>query len=454
MTPDAVGKAFASARAAQASWANSPVRQRVQPFLRFRREVLTRQAEGIALIRAEMFKDELSAHEEILDAAMVASYYARRAPGLLRARRHPGAFPLLTRTREFRHPRGTVAVITPWNYPLALPIADIVPALIAGNAIVHKPDTQTARTARWARDLRSECGLPAGLWQIVTGEPERIGQSLVDGADYLALTGSTRAGRQIAAAAGQRLIGCSLELGGKNPLIILDDADLPAAAEGAIRACFASSGQLCLSAERILVSTTVRERFLELFVARVAQLDLAPLARPAQTAAVARHIEDALAKGAQIVAAAGGATVLTGVTPAMDVYAQETFGPLVSVYSVETDDDAVRLANDTSYGLNASVWSTNAARAWRLARRLQAGTVNINEGYAAAYASYGAPMGGRKSSGLGSRHGPDGILRFTEPQTVAEQRLLSFDRTRRLGAARHMRLMTAAARVMMALRLR
>ncbi|GAA1647346.1 succinic semialdehyde dehydrogenase [Catellatospora bangladeshensis] len=468
-----VATAYADARAAQPAWAARPPRERARVVRRFARALLDRQAEILDLVQLETGKARTYAHEEVLDAALVSLYYARRAPRLLRPRHRRGALPLLTRVTEVRHPIGTVAVITPWNYPLALAVSDIVPALLAGNAVVHKPDTQTARTAAWARDLLVACGLPEAVWQQVLGEPAAIGEALLDGADHISLTGSSAAGRTVAARAGQRLVGCSLELGGKNALLVRADADLDRAAQAAVRACFASAGQLCLSIERIIVDDTVHDAFLARFLPLVRALHTGPglsfgpelgsLTLPRTMDATRRHVTDALARGATLLT--GGRprpelgplfhepTVLTGVTPDMDVYREETFGPVVSVYAVSGDDAAVALANDTRYGLNAAVFSRDVRAAERLARRLHAGTVNINEGYAAAYASHDAPMGGMKASGLGRRHGTGGLLAYTEAQTIATQRLLRLDPPPWLGQARHAWLLTAAVRAMHALRL-
>lgn len=473
-TADDVHAAYAAARAAQPAWAALPPRERARPVRRFARALLDRQGEILDLLQRETGKTRAYAHEEVLDAALVSLYYARRAPALLRPRRRRGALPLLTLATEVRHPVGAVAVITPWNYPLALAVTDIVPALLAGNAVVHKPDTQTALTAAWARDLLIASGLPAAVWQQVHGEPADIGDALLDGADHISLTGSSAAGRAVAARAGQRLVGCSLELGGKNSLVVRADADLELTARAAVRACFASAGQLCLSIERIVVHEAVHDAFLDRFLPLVRELrpgtalgygpQLGSLTLPRTMETVRRHVDDALDRGARVLA--GGLarpdlgplfhepTVLAGVTPDMLVHREETFGPVVSVYPVAGDDAAVALANDTAYGLNAAVFSRDARAARAIAIRLRAGTVNINEGYAAAYASHDAPMGGMKASGLGRRHGVAGLLAYTQPQTIAAQRLLRFDPPPWLGQARQARLLTAAVRAMHALRLR
>ncbi|NUR91803.1 MAG: succinate-semialdehyde dehydrogenase (NADP(+)), partial [Nonomuraea sp.] len=436
-----VREAYAKARLAQAEWARRPAAERARPFLRLHDAILDRRDEILDIVQDETGKARKHAFEEVLDVAGCSLYYARRAPGLLAPRRRQGIFPVATRVSELRQPKGVVALISPWNYPLSLGVTDAVPALMAGNALVHKPDTQTAMSTLWTIDLLVELGMPREIWQVVLGEPADIGDALLDGADYVAFTGSTRGGRKIAEEAAKRLIGCSLELGGKNPMVVLDDADVDRAVQGAIRACFTNAGQLCLSIERLYVPTSLFEAFSGAFVRQVRNLKLGAgrdwsvqmgsLTSQRQLDTVTAHVEDAVARGATILT--GGKprpdlgpyffepTVLTGVEEGMRLCRDETFGPVVSLYPYGTEEEALALANDTIYGLNASVWTGDPARGRAFAARLKAGTVNVNEGYGSAYASYDAPMGGMKASGLGRRHGPDGLLRYTEAQTIASQ---------------------------------
>jgi aldehyde dehydrogenase (NAD+)/succinate-semialdehyde dehydrogenase/glutarate-semialdehyde dehydrogenase len=468
-----VERAFAAARTAQQEWAQLTPQQRARPFARFHDVLLSRQSEILDLLQWETGKARHDAFDEVLEAATAALYAARQAPATLRTRRRQGAFPAFTRALESYRPKGVVTVITPWNYPLALGL-DVIPALLAGNAVVHKPDTQTALSTLWPRLVLEELGLPTGLWQVVLGEPDVIGDALIDGADFVSFTGSTRTGRIIAGQAAKRLIGCSLELGGKNPMVVLDDADLDATVESAVRGCFGNSGQMCVGIERIYVHAKVYDQFLERFAARVGQMTLRPdfdfatdmgsLTTSAQLARVKEHVEAARAVGARVVA--GGTarpdlgplfyepTILTDVPDDTPVHGEETFGPVVCVYRVGSDEEAVRAANDTPYGLNAAVYSRNVSRARKIAARIQAGTVNINEGYAAAYASQGASMGGMKNSGLGRRHGQGGLVKYTEPQTVASQRLLGFDPAFGMSRARQAAMFTASLRAFKALRIR
>ena len=465
--------AVAAARAAQPGWAALSFAQRGRVFLRFHDLLLHRQDEVLDLIQLETGKARRHAFEEILDTAVVARYYARHSAGLLRRRRRKGALPLLTKTWELRVPVGVVGVIVPWNFPLNLAITDAIPALMAGNTAVLKPDPQTSLTALWALDLLREAGLPEGVLAVITGEGPLLGPALGARADYLMFTGSARVGRLVARQAADRLIGCSLELGGKNPMLVLADADLEAAVDGAIRGCFAGAGQVCISMERIYVAEAIFRPFLARFVERTRNLklgaamdysmEMGSLTNARQLATVEEHVRDAAGKGA--VVETGGRrrpdlgplfyepTILTGVREGMTLYAQETFGPVVSVYGFATEEEALRLANDTPYGLNASVWTRDTRRGARLAARIQAGSVNVNEAYAAAWGSVDSPAGGMKQSGLRPRHGAEGILRFTESQTVAVQRLIPIAPSHGVGAAAFARVMTILLRLLRHIRI-
>jgi succinate-semialdehyde dehydrogenase/glutarate-semialdehyde dehydrogenase len=372
---------------------------------------------------------------------MTARYYGRSARRLLRADRRAGALPGLTRVRVNHVPKGVVGVISPWNYPFTMGVSDGLPALLAGNAVVHKPDSQTVLSALLGVEMLRDVGVPDDVWQPVTGAGPVVGSALVDAVDYICFTGSTRTGRAVGEQAGRRLIGASLELGGKNPMLVLRDADVEAAAEGAVRACFSSSGQLCVSIERLFVADEIYDRFVDRFVARVRAMrmaadfsfetDMGSLISPAQLATVTTHVADAVAQGATVLA--GGharpdigplfhePTVLADVTPDMVCFGEETFGPVVSLYRFGDEADAVARANQSGYGLNASVYSRDIRRARGIAEQLRCGSVNVNEGYAASFASLDSPMGGMRDSGTGRRQGVEGIRRYTETRTVAVQ---------------------------------
>ncbi|OIJ67438.1 succinic semialdehyde dehydrogenase [Streptomyces mangrovisoli] len=473
-TPEDVEKAFKAARAAQQLWAQVPVRQRAAVLLRFHDLVLARQAEVLDLIQLETGKARLHAHEEVQAVAVAARHYGRKAPSYLKPKRHAGAMPTLTKVTELRHPRGVVGQIAPWNYPLELSVGDALPAFVAGNAVVMKPDTETCLTALWARDLLIEAGLPAEVFQVVLGDGPVVGPEVVRHADYVSFTGSTRTGREVAQGAAARLVGVSLELGGKNAMLVLDDADIDKAAAGAVRACFSSAGQLCISIERLYVHESIADAFLARFTERTKALrlgtslaygaDMGSLVGERQLETVKRHVEEAVAKGAKVLA--GGVarpdvgpyffepTILDGVEAPMSVCTEETFGPVVSIYRFSTDDEAVDHANSTPYGLNSSVWTKNGGRGQAVAARLRTGTVNVNEGYAPAYGSVQSPMGGMKDSGLGRRHGSEGILKYTEAQTVAQQRLLPMAPSLGMDDEKYAEFMSRSLKVMKAFRFR
>lgn len=471
-TTEDVRIALAGARMAQRTWAQLPLESRTAILHRFHHLVLAHQAELLDLIQLESGKARLHAFEEVIDTCNVARHYAVRARSYLRPQRRTGAVPVLTRAVEHRRPKGVVGIVSPWNYPLSMGITDAIPALVAGNAVVLRPDLQTSLTVLLCAELLQRAGLPQRVLQVVLGSGGTVGAAVLAGVDTICFTGSTPTGRVVGGAAGERLQSMSLELGGKNAMYVADDADLDRAVEGAVRACFNSAGQLCVAIERMILHRAIADEFLARFIPAVRALRIGPnltfdadfgsLVSPAQLDVVTRHVEDARAKGATVLT--GGRhrpdigpwfyepTVLEGVTPDMEVCREETFGPVVSVYRVGGDAEAIRMANDSEYGLNASVWTGDRARGRRIAALIQAGTVNVNEGYAAAYGSSAAPMGGFKASGVGRRHGQEGILKYTQAQTVAVQWAVGLGVPPGVSPQRYTSLVSGGLRVMRAVR--
>jgi succinate-semialdehyde dehydrogenase / glutarate-semialdehyde dehydrogenase len=466
-TPADVEVGAQIAHRAQAEWAARPIAERARLLLDFHDHLLDQRDYFIDLLQS-VGKDRLSAALEVFHVALTARYYGRAARRYLHSERGEGVLPLLTRVDRHYVPKGLVGVIGPWNYPLTMAISDGLAALVAGNAIMLKPDHQTPLVALAAVDLLRRTGLPPDLWQVVHGRGVVVGRELIDVSDFVCFTGSTATGHMVAAQCANRLIGCSLELGGKNPMVILDDADVAAAAAGAVRAAFSSAGQLCVSTERIYVAEPLFEAFTRDFVRRTQAVrlghapdfehDMGSLINQDQLQRVSAHVEDARAKGATVLT--GGRrrkdlgelfyepTILAGVTPEMDCYADETFGPVVSVYPVIDEDEAVARANDSEYGLNASVWTSDHDRGRRVASKIKCGTVNVNEGFAATFGSIDAPMGGMKNSGLGRRQGQDGIRRFVDVQSVATQTGIPLAPSHGLGGKSFTSIMTGLLRVL------
>jgi len=442
-TPADVRRAVDRARTAGEAWAARPVAERAAVLRRFHDRVLDARAELLDLLQVECGKARPDALEEVLDVANTASYYADVAGEVLAPERRRGAVPLLTRTVERRVPAGVVGVIAPWNYPLTLSISDALPALVAGNAVVVKPDERTPFATLRAVELLEDAGLPADCCRVVTGEGSVVGEPLIAAVDHVAFTGSTAVGREVAATAGRHLTPCSLELGGKNPMVVLADADVDAAARSAAAGAYANAGQLCLSIERIYVESSIGDAFRDALVEATRRRrlgcdygwgpDVGSLTTADQLEKTRAHVDEAVAAGASVLT--GGRhrpdlgpyvyepTVLADVPPGATVADEETFGPVVAVHEVADADEAVRRANETPYGLNASVWTGDPGRGRAIAERIEAGTVNVGDAYVAAWGSVDAPMGGMGDSGIGRRHARQALRTYTEAQTIAVQRL-------------------------------
>ena len=435
-TANEVAAVATEQRAVIGTWANTDVRERANVLLNLHDLMLEHQQELLDLLQFETGKARSHAFEDFAGALNAARHYGKRAPKILGTKRVRSGAPTMARNYVDYPPVGLVGVITPWNYPLALTGLDVLPALVAGNSVLHKIDNQTALTALYFRQLAIEAGLPANAWRIVVGDGAEVGNAVTDNVDYIAFTGSTATGRTVATRAAGRLIGYSLELGGKNPLIVLPGANLKKAAQIAVAGAVGNTGQLCVSIERLYVPEEIREAFTLALSAEVERLvlgrddkfatDLGSLASANQLKRVTSMLADAVSKGAKVL---GGLSkpeigpyfitpaIVTDVPADANLNRSEVFGPVLQVYGYQTVDEAITLANDTEFGLNAAVVG-KVSEALQVAKRLQAGSVNINEGFRASFASMESPMGGVKHSGQGRRNGDAGLLRFTEPKAI------------------------------------
>jgi acyl-CoA reductase-like NAD-dependent aldehyde dehydrogenase len=437
---DHVAQVVSGLRAAQVAWEHSGVEARVRWLRAYRDWLLDNTDRLNRILQSETGKPWAEAGFELPSVINVMNYYADRAPALL-ANRRPRAHSLLTAGKRqllVHRPYAVVGNITPWNFPLALSLMDVVPALLAGCAAVVKPSEVTPLAVRAAVAGWAEIGAPPVL-ACVTGRGP-TGAAVVDTVDYVQFTGSTRTGRLIAHAAAERLVPCSLELGGKDAMIVLADADLERAANAAVWGGFANAGQMCTSVERVYVEAPAYDEFVGLVADRTRALrvgadadahacDVGPLVTSSQVEIVERHVEQALSSGAKaLVGGSRGAgnyfepTVLVDVDHSMDCIREETFGPTLPVMKVADADEAVRLANDSAYGLSAVVFSRDAERAESVARRLEVGAVNINDVFANLFTAP-LPMSGWKQSGIGARMGDHGLLKFCRTQAIVSARV-------------------------------
>jgi succinate-semialdehyde dehydrogenase / glutarate-semialdehyde dehydrogenase len=404
--------ALERARVAQISWSKTSLAQRKAIFMRYHDLVMQRRDEFLNLIQLETGKARLNALDEVFDVCINCRHYAARAAHYLRPRRRKGAIPVFTQTVEVLHPKGVVGFIAPWNYPLALAISDPIPALIAGNSAVLKPAEETPFISLFAVSLLYEAGLPRDVFHVVTGKGRIIGPTMLDGIDFLSFTGGTSTGCKLASQAGEHLIKCSMELGGKNPAIVLDDVDINKAVEGVVHGAFSNAGQLCVHMERLYIQGGIYDRFVEALIKRVNEMklssalefevDMRSLISQEQFDKVSQKVADAMAKGATLLS--GGRprpdlgpyfyepTLLTNIKPEMDVYADEVFGPVLCIYRFQDLEQAIQAANASTYGLNASIWTRNVHLGQQTARGIETGTVNINDGFSASWGSVDSPM--------------------------------------------------------------
>jgi acyl-CoA reductase-like NAD-dependent aldehyde dehydrogenase len=426
-----VQSAVARAKVAQAAWAEIGLRRRIAVLREFQRRLYARKSEIAAAITREAGKPVVEALvTEVLVVLDAARFLIDNAWGLLRDEPVPHGN-LVTKLKSgflVREPHGVIGIISPWNYPFSIPATETLAALVAGNAVILKPSELTPLIALELGSLLHASGVPEDVFQVVIGEGPAGAALLQSPIDKLVFTGSVVTGKRIAAAAAERLLPVVLELGGKDPMLVLDDADVDVASSAAVWGAFVNAGQACLSVERCYVHRSLYESFAMACAQKTKQLsvgngldshtDVGPMIRERQVRIVEAHVEDAKARGALVLA--GGTrlpelgpnfyapTVLADVTQDMRIMREETFGPVLPVMACENDEEAVRLANDSEYGLAASVWTRDAKRGERLARRIHAGTVMVND-VISCFGISEAPHGGVKASGVGRTHGRFGL---------------------------------------------
>ncbi|MGA2320582.1 MAG: aldehyde dehydrogenase family protein [Solirubrobacteraceae bacterium] len=441
---EAVAEMAARARAAQPAWESYGFEGRARILVRAQKWLMDNAERVVETIVSETGKTYEDAHvAEISYAGNAFGFWAKEGPRYLADERVKSS-QLLVKGKKLLlryRPFGLIGVIGPWNYPLTNSFGDCIPALMAGNSVILKPSEVTPLTSLLVAEGLRECGLPEHVLQIATGRGE-TGAALIEQVDMIMFTGSTRTGRKIAQEAAKRLIPASLELGGKDPMIILSDADLERAANFATYWSMQNAGQTCLSVERVYVEEPVYDAFVAKVSEKVRALrvgkpegfgsvEVGAITFPPQLEIIKDHVADAVAKGARVLT--GGEqvagpghffepTVLVDVDHSMKIMTEETFGPTLPVMKVADAEEAVRLANDSHYGLGASVFTRDIARGEAIARRLQAGAANVNDAII-NYAVLELPMGGDKASGLGSRHGAGGIRKYCSQQAIVVTRL-------------------------------
>jgi len=433
---------FARARAAQVDWAKRSFADRRRHVQKMRDYIVEHAEELAAVVSRENGKLRLDAlTTEVIPAALAADWYAKNAEKALSPRRVPmGSTLFINKRNQLRRvPLGVVGIISPWNYPLSIPFGEVVMGLMAGNAILLKVAAATITVGEAIERIVAAGELPAGLFQHIVGSGGRVSQAFFDnGIDKLFFTGSVPTGKTLMAAAAKTLTPLSLELGGKDPMIVLPDADLERAANGAAWAGYQNAGQSCGGVERIYVHESVYEPFVELLAKKTramrhgpdhaCDVDMGAMTTEDQLATVRRHVDDAVKSGAKIVAqsqltdpAAKGyfypATLVTGVDHSMDLMREETFGPVLPVMKFSSIEEAVRLANDSTMALTSSVWTRNLAVGKEIAARIESGVTTIND-HLYTHGQSETPWGGWKDSGVGRTHSAIGLEEMTQPKLI------------------------------------
>jgi acyl-CoA reductase-like NAD-dependent aldehyde dehydrogenase len=449
-TEGEVNAAAVRAHAAERAWREVPVKKRAAILRRFQDLLQERKSEVARLITSEAGKPNVEALlTEVMVVLDAARFCVENAYGLLREQPVPHAN-LAMKSKSghiVREPYGVIGIISPWNYPFSIPATESLAALVAGNAVVLKPSELTSLCGLKLAELLHEAGIPQDVFQVITGDGA-TGAALISSAiDKLIFTGSVPTGKRIAQSAAARLLPLVLELGGKDPMIVLGDADIDVASSGAVWGAFVNAGQACLSVERCYVQRALYDRFLDACVCKTEKLrlgdgmnpetEVGPMIHERQLRNVESQVEDARSLEARILC--GGKrlkdlgpnfyapTVLADVTHEMRIMREETFGPVLPVMAFDSDEEAIQLANDSDFGLAASVWTRDRSRAEKIAARIQAGTVMIND----AISCFGiseAPHGGVKASGIGRTHGRFGLEEMVRVKYVDSDRLPGVNR--------------------------
>ncbi|MCL4538441.1 MAG: aldehyde dehydrogenase family protein [Bacteroidetes bacterium] len=437
-SPDLIQGIVSEARSAQQEWSRLPLRKRSEHIRQFGEILVSRKRIAAELISQENGKPIAESYtSEIIPTLDIVRYYAYRSAGAIKDRRVHNRIPLMKTKKAFvrYEPYGVIGIISPWNYPLLLPCGQIIPALMTGNTVVFKPSEYTPLVGDMIAQFLWETGIPRKVFNIVQGGGD-VGAALAcSKVNKLFFTGSTATGKKISGLAANTLTPLSLELGSKDAMIVLDDADIDSAASGAIWGSLMNAGQTCVSIERCFVHEKIYDRFLDVLQTKIKKLrtgkgsdagtDIGPIIHKAQFDTIRFQVEDAVRKGARI--AAGGdflekngtyfisPTVLIDLPKECSLMTEETFGPVLPITRFSSDDEAIGLANDSRFGLAASVWTADKKRGMAIAQRLQAGAVILND-IISYYGNSDGVVGGPKESGSGRVHGREGLFEMVFPK--------------------------------------
>lgn len=440
-----VGKAVSSARAAHPGWRAAGIRRRIEIVHAFQDLLYQKKSDVARLISREAGKPYGEAlTTEVMVVLEAARFLIDHAYSLLRDERlDHGSLVTKTKTgRISREPYGVIGIISPWNYAFSIPATETLAALVAGNAVVLKPSDFTSLCGLKLEELLHEAGVPKDVFQVVVGDGASGAALVHSQIDKLIFTGSVATGKRVAQTAAERLLPVVLELGGKDPMLVLADADIDVASSGAVWGAFVNAGQTCLSVERCYVDRKIYDRFVEACAEKTRRLrvgegmkpntDVGPLIHARQLQIVETHVQDAVTRGARVIE--GGKpltqlgpnfyapTVLADVHHEMRIMREETFGPVLPIMPFDTEQEAIRLANDSDYGLAGSVWTSNRSHGEEMAAQIEAGTVMVND-VVSCFAISEAPHGGVKASGIGRTHGRFGLEEMVRVKYVDSDRL-------------------------------